>query len=548
MGNTILKDIVKFAKKAKGCKLSADILEGDYSFMKRVDTYFNTTRFQSLMIVAIFEMNSEEKKPGLVELAKYFKSNTIELFVYKKELDQLQDCGIFTDKFSWHFRLSGETQFFISEKVRDSIVANIPFEEVTPKVLDPLEICDAIMRLINKLADSRSDKGNLYDNFNGLLNKYASTDFVKYLTKQRLCDEDLMAYIYIIAYNIDGHTDCEISSFSKGIFENKKDRLLYEKSIHDNKTALISSHYAEVNEATFFSHASVSITAHRSKELEALGIPIRLKSNSNKIPLIAPAAISKKRLFYDFDTTNELDTITKSLRPLKYKQIVKSLKAEGLRTGVCTLFYGAPGTGKTEGVYQIAKTTGRAVWKVDISELKSMYFGESQKLVKALFKNYKSLTKREKRTPILLLNEADAILGARNANSSTSTDKTNSSIQNIFLDCLEDFEGILFATTNLPESLDPAFERRFLFKICFERPTIEARCNIWQTKVKGLKKEVALNLATNYDLSGGEIENIARKFKMNRILSPSIELSSTLSHLCESEKLKSNTKKRTIGF
>ncbi|WP_157539304.1 AAA family ATPase [Nonlabens sp. MIC269] len=68
---------------------------------------------------------------------------------------------------------------------------------------------------------------------------------------------------------------------------------------------------------------------------------------------------------------------------------------------------------------------------------------------------------------MLLLNGADAVLCKRSTNPERSTDKMENAIQNIFLDCIETFEGILFATTNLEQSLDKAFERRLLFKIMF---------------------------------------------------------------------------------
>lgn len=236
------------------------------------------------------------------------------------------------------------------------------------------------------------------------------------------------------------------------------------------------------------------------------------------------------------------------MHPQKYKQITRSLHNEGYKTGVCTLFYGALGTGKTEGVYQIAKLTGRPLWKVDLSQLKSSYFGESQKLVKSLFTDYKDLCSKEKHTPILLLNEADAVLGKRNENTPTSTDKANNAIQNIFLDCLEDFEGILFATTNLEESLDSAFERRFLFKVNFERPDQAARVGIWKSKIKGLPKNTRNHLAATYHLSGGEIDNVVRKFKMARVLNPKIDSKQELIALCQAEKIGDKKVRGTIGF
>ena len=146
----------------------------------------------------------------------------------------------------------------------------------------------------------------------------------------------------------------------------------------------------------------------------------------------------------------------------------------------------------------------------------------------------------------MLLNEADAILGTRH--STASTESTNNAIQNIFLDCLEDFEGILFATTNLEKSLDPAFERRFLFKVKFERPAREAQQKIWKAMLKELTPAQTQILAESYDLSGGEIENVLRKLAMMRVIDGNIAIFKTLQSLCENEQMGLKGKMLPIGF
>jgi hypothetical protein len=549
MKHTILKDIVEFTKQAKGCKLSLEILTSNNEFINRVDDYFGTTRFQSIILVAVFDLNSEQKKPNQSDLAKYFKCNTIELFVYKEELDLLVKRGVFDNRLGvFSFGRSGGFAFHISEAVREAVLDNKPYQQQIQKPLNAMELCKEIYSLVNICASQGLKVEKLHRQVNHLLNAYKQTEFVKYINRNAICDADRLCYIYLIADNLEGNLSTKLSSFSDCIFDNKKDQIFYEKAIFDKSAVLVKIGFIKLNEETYFSNASVSLTEKSSKNLSAFEIPIRLIINETDIPLIAPANIVKQPLFYNTAAKLELDTINASLKPQKYKQINKALHSQGFRTGFCILFYGAPGTGKTEGVYQIARTTGRAIWKVDLSELKSMWLGESQKLVKALFKNYKVLCSQEKRTPILLLNEADAILGKRNAQTTTSVDKTENAIQNIFLDCLEDFEGILFATTNLEKSLDSAFERRFLFKVCFNRPNAETRTLIWKSKLSSLPQAMAVQLAEKYDLSGGEIENIVRKYKMSRVLDPSLEVKTKLIYLCESEKLNSKNQRSTIGF
>jgi SpoVK/Ycf46/Vps4 family AAA+-type ATPase len=121
-------------------------------------------------------------------------------------------------------------------------------------------------------------------------------------------------------------------------------------------------------------------------------------------------------------------------------------------------------------------------------------------------------------------------------------------IQNIILQEMESLDGILIATTNLTENLDSAFERRFLYKICFEKPDTAVRSKIWQTMIPELSTDIANALAREYDFNGGQIENIARKYAVSCILHGDSEtLQDTLKELCCTEKIGSPATRR-IGF
>ncbi len=219
-----------------------------------------------------------------------------------------------------------------------------------------------------------------------------------------------------------------------------------------------------------------------------------------------------------------------------------------MRKGFCCLFSGAPGTGKTETVYQLARQTGRNIMRVDVDKIKSCWVGESEKNITALFDRYRNICKNSIIAPILLFNEADAVLGVRMEGASRAVDKMENSIQNIILQEMETLEGILIATTNLTTNLDKAFERRFLYKIRFDKPSVEARTQIWQIMLPALSDYNAHHLASQFDLSGGEIENIARRFSVNAILSGSEKLNiDEIISFCRQERINSSIRIR-IGF
>ena len=223
------------------------------------------------------------------------------------------------------------------------------------------------------------------------------------------------------------------------------------------------------------------------------------------------------------------------------------MEERNLPKGMAVLLHGLPGTGKTETVYQLAKKTHRNIYKVDISETKSMWFGESQKLIKKVFNDYHQMMKTESNCPILLFNEADGIISKRKELGNSNTAETENAIQNIILEEMENFEGILFATTNLVKNMDAAFERRFLFKVQFDQPSLENAAKIWKNKLSFLTDDEARRLAERFPFSGGEIENITRKCFMHELLNNTSCTFYEVMHFCGQEKW-SNTDKRKIGF
>ncbi len=197
----------------------------------------------------------------------------------------------------------------------------------------------------------------------------------------------------------------------------------------------------------------------------------------------------------------------------------------------------------------LARRTGRQVMVVDVPQIKSKWVGESEKNIKALFDRYRALVKKFDVAPILLFNEADAIIGIRKQGAQNAVDKMENTIQNIILQEMETLDGILIATTNLTENLDSAFERRFLYKIRYEKPDAAVRSKIWHTMIPELPEAVTASLAEKFDFSGGQIENIARKYAVSCILhGESADAGRALEELCANERIDSHRSERRIGF
>ncbi len=200
------------------------------------------------------------------------------------------------------------------------------------------------------------------------------------------------------------------------------------------------------------------------------------------------------------------------------KDVVNKLKTWGIKgkkSGIDAriIFYGPPGTGKTLTAHSLGRSLKRQILSFDCSKILSMYVGESEKNVRKIFDTYKELSQQTKTEPILLLNEADQFLSSRSSGVSSSADQMHNQMQNIFLEQIEKFEGILIATTNLLENIDTAFSRRFNYKIEFQKPNEQQRKKLWQMMLpKNAQYEEGFDIDTlaKYNVTGGQISLIVK--------------------------------------
>ncbi|EKM9974111.1 ATP-binding protein [Campylobacter jejuni] len=193
------------------------------------------------------------------------------------------------------------------------------------------------------------------------------------------------------------------------------------------------------------------------------------------------------------------------------KKVLERLHSWGIKSNknieAKIIFYGPAGTGKTMSALAIAKSMKKSVLSFDCSKILSKWVGESEQNVRKIFDTYKNIVQTCKQSPILLLNEADQFLSTR-VDGSSGSDKMHNQMQNIFLEQIERFSGVIIATTNFLESLDSAFSRRFDYKIEFKKPDFKDRLKIWEKflpKKALFEKDFDINILSNYELSGAQI-------------------------------------------
>ncbi|MDO7854099.1 ATP-binding protein [Hymenobacter convexus] len=178
-----------------------------------------------------------------------------------------------------------------------------------------------------------------------------------------------------------------------------------------------------------------------------------------------------------------------------------------LKPGYRALFYGPPGTGKTVTAALLGKSTGRDVYRVDLSMIVSKYIGETEKNLAAVF------DQAEDKDWILFFDEADALFGKRVETASANDRFANQEVAYL-LQRIEDHRGVIILASNLKDNIDKAFLRRFQTVVYFPVPGEALRHTLWQRAfASGLPLAADVDLARiaqKWELAGGSMINVIR--------------------------------------
>ena len=537
---SLLQAIEHVVELAEDSKLSKEFMKKAKAEIQLLAKSYGITERQAVLFCVCMEKGP--RRVDYDDLASFLNLNKISVLSYASDIDALVRRRLLK------FRdVKDEDDFDIPTVVIRCLKHNEVYELPKRTGLDCAELFELLNQWFEDLDDDAISLRELQEELQKLFDDNKQVGFVHKLREYYLSEneEALVAFFCHCLVNKDDDDirfgQLEDLFDTKAEFNKAKARL--RSGEHKLMTKKIIEHRCEDGIADTTRY---KLTESAKRTLLA---EMKIDASTEKLSdVIDPRTLTQKQLFFPKDIQRQVDELGSFLQPENLQKIQERMKEKGFRNGFACLFYGGPGTGKTETVYQLARQTGRSIMVVDVPRIKSKWVGESEKNIKALFDRYREQVKRAKVTPILLFNEADAIIGIRKNGASSAVDKMENSIQNIILQEMETLDGIMIATTNLQQNLDKAFERRFLYKIKFDKPTVEARAHIWHSMIPELSEMDVHTLASKYDFSGGQIENIARHYAIDIILhGQSEDVLPMLIRHCDNERLDGKDI-RKIGF
>jgi len=345
-----------------------------------------------------------------------------------------------------------------------------------------------------------------------------SLPFVAWLDTHGLTPPELACVYYVVYKLLIGSDDVDIDDILKCVYPQCAERFGFRLSMMAGELAMTRERILRYDNTLSGRLVELNVGEALLPKLTELGIPIAAGNRAPKIcECIGHTSVSRRDLFFEGMLGRQLQAFEKAISPESLPTLQERLRNKGMNPGLLAIFHGMPGTGKTESVLQMAARTGRDILKVDISKVRNKYVGESEKNIRAIFDDYRGALKKDGQAPILLFNEADGVLGRR-ISVSSSSDQMNNSMQNILLEELEVFTGILVATTNLAINLDEAFERRFTYKFRFGKAGTDALRAVWQAYFPELDAKLVDRLVAEHELSPAQIGNLAKKAEILRLV------------------------------
>ncbi len=535
---SIIEHIVNFSK---GSKLDAAFMKKTRPWLKCIADAFGITEVQATLFSICMERGP--RRLDYSDIASHLGVGKVRALCFASDIDALVRRRLLRYR-----NVRDEEDFDIPADVIRSLKHNKVYELPPTTNLDCQGLFMVLKLWFDDLTDGAVSVEDMVNDVEVLFENNPQLLFVKKLKELEVEEEDWLLLLYfchlLVEFEDDSVDFRQIENVAEDQYELNRMRRLMRSGDHILMQKGLIEH-CSMDGLADTSHFRLTDYAKRTFLSELHLTPTEVHVSD----VLKSKDLAEKQMFYPDATRAQVDELTGLFAEEQYNNIRERMKARGFRCGFACLFYGGPGTGKTETVYQMARRSGRDIMVVDVPQIKSKWVGDSEKNIKALFDRYRELQRNSERAPILLFNEADAIIGKRKVGAENAVDKMENTIQNIILQEMESLDGIMIATTNLQSNFDTAFERRFLYKIGFPRPDAAVRKGIWKEMVPELGEEELQVLAGKYELSGGQIENVARRYAIDQILHGDTD-STALERLCchcENERMDRGEHRR-IGF
>ncbi|MEI7663122.1 MAG: ATP-binding protein [Bacteroidota bacterium] len=547
MNSPILKSISAVYEKREDLFKNQEQLCAVEADLSILSGFFGKDQKTTALLSVMICNEIMEDTDSIKRIMRFLGFNPLDFITINGSLAELRKAGwIMVRSRDRHF--GNNTEFTVSGEVIESVTQNDPGKLIVPVPGTLPEILLAIRKIIR--ADRYSHSNYHNRDFLTDIERFCVCPFVENIINDTSLNEIEKFILFLFSAEfLLGQKEFDLNSILESLTCDSSETRFLLCQIKDHRSAILRDGFIRFANPGLADFSSMVLG---DRILTELGDDLSSRDNSIFVSKFCqihdPGKIREQELFFNPENQRSVDEIKDFMAPGNFSEMESRFTNKGMKPSLTMLFYGVPGTGKTELVKQIARIHGRTILQVEISQIKNKWVGESEKNLKKVFQEYLAALKHFRITPILFFNEADGILGERKQ-THNSVDQMLNAMQNILLQELEDFQGIFIATTNLIANIDKAFDRRMLYKLNFQTPNEEIRLKILKNEFPDITVALLQEISGKYSLSGGQIQNIKKKFLIDNILfAETTDYSKRLLYHVEEEAQFRSRKRNIIGF
>ncbi len=549
----LLNAIQGVSKTFYGKEITQELLSYSIEIVKPIADFFELSTFDAVVFSFYIERGLRNRSVDSDNLIDFFGKDLEWIADVYQSVENLLTRRLLLVDFSRFNYRRQNTEKTINSKIHPRVINAVLKGDSRlleyETFVDFFDFLDKVNEIKGMASDAEISKKSMVAEILSMIESNQHLPEIKWLSSiDGLLDTDMVVILFLCIAYVDEETIVEYTKVAREICSSPKDINTLRKSILDGASILFKKDIIEFPNGNIRLNDLVRLT---DNALEALLSGFKNNLSNQFVPrtgIIIPCdSIIEENLIYNINEKKHIDIITNALADGNFHFIKEKIKSQGHNIGFTVLLHGYPGTGKTSTIKQIAKQTNRHIFFVEMHKIQSKWVGESEKNIAKIFDEYRAFSKTVDRTPILVFNEADAIFSKR-INVVSSVDQMNNSLQNILLEILENFEGIFFATSNLIQNLDSAFDRRLLYKIEFQKPEEETRLKILLTNFETISQDLLIGINKEFCLTGGQIINVKKKYSISTLLNMGTDENELLYNLCKDEISFQKSSLREIGF
>jgi hypothetical protein len=548
--NPLYDSVSRVYKSLSNSKLTNDQLDSCKNDLEFIARFFLCNQQQAAVLAFLLKFSMQTEAPSVTQILKHVGLSAAFSNPVHQVLAPFVERNLIKPQKNIHFHPL--CTYKLSRKLLRAF-HNMDLTQLEERaVRNTVDLAEKIDLVIQDRSERIVEPEDAIRKIESLFITYNDIPLSEKVIEHRVQGLNLLVLGCFCAKFVTGVDELDFSDLVESLQLNRQTRYQLQCMLREQKGVLFSEGFIERSERdSFIGKAQYKLCF----DIQGLFDGFNHYSKSRKqemaqgfIQVIEPASIAGCALLYNRNEEKMVADLHKILQGDTFEVMKKSMAERGMKGGLTVLFHGEPGTGKTETALQLSRISDRPILQVDASAIRSKWVGETEKNLSTVFREYERITLKSKKTPILLFNEADSLLTIR-VQVKERGDHYENAIQSLLLQLLERFDGIFIGTTNLTKNLDGAFHRRMLFKIKFEKPSVEVRTALLEMAFPELSQIERNVIAAAYEMTGSEIMNVKRKAIIEEILQQQASAFQIIDQLCRQElSLDPDSEKNRIGF